>query len=221
MTQPSDPLHDVQGIDITGGIPSEIYVAIGRGRYDGTDGDEYDLAKDLAAHFHGQLATVKERAERFDQANTPFEDAEPEIEIYQPEGELFYGYRVLGAETAPFKTWREAYRAAEGYWLFAKERERAEKAEQQLATERAAPSNADSAITEDWLSDIAKYDEVFREWLFPEWTAAGRCVPVQTKIAKYGDEWRCRLSQGHNVIWLPVATQSDVLQLVSAVSKVK
>lgn len=47
-------------------------------------------------------------------ANTPFPDADPRIEVYQNEGRNFYHCRVGGGDTAPFRTWREAYRHGEG-----------------------------------------------------------------------------------------------------------
>lgn len=47
-------LYDVQGIDITGGIPSQIYVRIGRGGYD----DEYELARDVAEAVRAECAAA-------------------------------------------------------------------------------------------------------------------------------------------------------------------
>jgi hypothetical protein len=40
------------GIDITGGIPSQVYVAIGRDRYD----DEYDVARETADAVRDEIA---------------------------------------------------------------------------------------------------------------------------------------------------------------------
>lgn len=47
-------MEDLYGINITDGIPSDIYVAIGRGRYEGAGGD-YELAKDVAANFTAKI----------------------------------------------------------------------------------------------------------------------------------------------------------------------
>lgn len=41
------------GVDITGGVPSEVYVAIGRDRYD----TEYEVAEDTAEAVRRNLAT--------------------------------------------------------------------------------------------------------------------------------------------------------------------
>lgn len=46
-------------INITDGIPSEIYVAIGRGRYD--NAPLYELARDVADVLNEQLAAAQAR----------------------------------------------------------------------------------------------------------------------------------------------------------------
>jgi hypothetical protein len=55
------------GIDITNGIPSEIYVAIGRGYYDDEDEDEYSLARDVAesvaARCQAEIARLRDNLE--------------------------------------------------------------------------------------------------------------------------------------------------------------
>ena len=45
------------GINITDGIPAEIYVAIGRGRYE-DDGGDYTLAKDVADSIRESIAAA-------------------------------------------------------------------------------------------------------------------------------------------------------------------
>ena len=63
------------------------------------------------------LAAATKRAEEAErklaEANEPFRDADPRIEIFQRDG--YYGCKWDGGETAPFKTWREAYRFGEGF----------------------------------------------------------------------------------------------------------
>jgi len=49
-----------KAINITGGIPPEIYVAIGRGRYEGEQGD-YDLARDVAAAVRAECKATIDR----------------------------------------------------------------------------------------------------------------------------------------------------------------
>lgn len=51
-------------------------------------------------------------------ANTPFENAIPEVEVYRHEKGWFC-YRVGGIDAGPYQTWREAYRAGEGYFDYA------------------------------------------------------------------------------------------------------
>lgn len=60
------------------------------------------------------LEELLEYKARLDKANTPFEDADKRIEIYQPRG-TWYNYRLPGCECGPYDTWREAYRAAEAH----------------------------------------------------------------------------------------------------------
>lgn len=43
------------GVNMTNGIPSEIFIGIGRGRYEDESG-EYDLAEDTAASVRRSLA---------------------------------------------------------------------------------------------------------------------------------------------------------------------
>jgi hypothetical protein len=69
------------------------------------------------AELKRELAAVKERLR---EANEPFTDADKRliVELW-PAG--YYVWRLAsgGIETGPYKTWREAYRAGEGYlqWL--------------------------------------------------------------------------------------------------------
>jgi len=49
-----------EAIDITDGIPSEIYVGIGRGRYNGERGD-YELAHDVAEAVHAEYKAEIDR----------------------------------------------------------------------------------------------------------------------------------------------------------------
>lgn len=55
-TMPVNALTD-EPINITDGIPSEIYIGIGRGHYEGENGD-YELAKDVADHFIEKMAVL-------------------------------------------------------------------------------------------------------------------------------------------------------------------
>lgn len=51
-------------INITDGIPSEVYVGIGRGRYDGEDGkgpDLYGLARDVVTSINQSRACEREQ----------------------------------------------------------------------------------------------------------------------------------------------------------------
>lgn len=73
-----------------------------------------------------------DKAQRFDEANTPFEDADSRIEVFQYEDQPWFCYRVGGSETGPFKTWREAYRAGERHLHFIEARQNADA----LAAER-------------------------------------------------------------------------------------
>lgn len=58
------------GVDVTGGIPSEIYIGIGRQRYE-DDGGEYELARDTADAVRAQAAAVVRLALARPAAATP------------------------------------------------------------------------------------------------------------------------------------------------------
>jgi hypothetical protein len=104
-------------------LDHELVVCAARDRIMSLTAERDELAR--------KLGEAEAKLVRFDEANTPFEDRDDRIEIFKRDGQPWWNHCVkdIGGETGPYKTWREAYRAAEGFINWDREQHRADAAE--------------------------------------------------------------------------------------------
>lgn len=135
------------------------------------------------------LRAAADLARHLADVNLPFEDADPRITIYRNEG--YFGYRIDdGGDTAPFKTWREAYRAAAGNLdLIEKDRE-CERLRQMIGvpigwTDQLSRAIAAEARESEWREKVRK---LANEWMTMETDFADYYFCGKELLAATSDE---------------------------------
>jgi hypothetical protein len=105
--------------------------------------EEMETLRNRIAELEARVASV----------NEPFKDVDPDIGVRLTDGG-FYAYDLLGSSTGPFRSWREAYRAAEGYkdWLSQQSKIRELEAELSRLLSRQGADDDAEPLTYAWLT---------------------------------------------------------------------